>query len=396
MNPLYLHGVRLLDRPSPAPDTAVLIQNGQIVALGSTAELPCPADAEPFEAAGLWLAPGFIDLQVNGAFGLDFTTAPETIWEVGAGLLRYGVTAFLPTIVTSPLETVAAAQRVLRAGPPPGYVGAEPLGLHLEGPFLNPAKRGAHDPALMRLPTLDDVADWSPEQGVRLVTLAPELPGALAVVEALCGRGVLVSAGHSAATYEQARAALQAGVRYGTHLFNAMSALDHRAPGLPGALLTDPNAIAGVIADGIHFHPALADLIWRAKGPAQVNLVSEAMAALGRPPGRYQLGQLEVLVDETSARLSDGRLAGSILSLDQAVRNWVKFTNCSPAEAVAAATSVPAQALLLKTHGPLRVGSPANLALLTADLHIAATVIGGKIAWRAAETLVPPPLTLPS
>src|SRR5262249_21722540 len=154
--------------------------------------------------------------------------------------------------------------------------------------------------------------------GVRLVTLAPERPGALEVVRALRERGVLVSAGHSMADYDQARAALDAGVCYGTHLFNAMPALDHRAPGLAGALLTDERAVAGLIPDGIHVHPAVIQLIWRSKGPAQVNLVSDAMAALGNPPGRYRLGAFEVIVDQTSARLSDGRLAGSISSLDQA------------------------------------------------------------------------------
>jgi N-acetylglucosamine-6-phosphate deacetylase len=393
MNQLYLHSVNLHGMNMPgqagaAPEQAALIERGRIIALGPAAELPCPPGAEPFDGAGLTLAPGYIDLQVNGAFGLDFTAAPQTIWEVGAALPRYGVTAFLPTIVTSPLETIAAAQKVLRAGPPPGYLGAEAIGLHLEGPFLNPAKRGAHDPALMRLPRLEDVADWSPEQGVRLVTLAPELPDALDVVQALCRRGVLVSAGHSMADYEQARAGLRAGVRYGTHLFNAMPPLDHRAPGLPGALLTDRQAIVGVIPDGIHFHPALADLIWRAKGPGQVNLVSDAMAALGRPPGRYVLGQLEVFVDETSARLSDGRLAGSILSLDQAVRNWLAFTRCSVAEALATVTSIPAGALRLRDQGTLQTGSAANLVLLTPDLRLAATIIGGRVAWRApAATL---------
>ena len=171
---LYIHSARVLDGSA---DTAVLLEGDKILAIGPVDEVLCPSGAERLDAAGRLLAPGFIDLQINGAFGLDFTAAPETIWEVGARLSQYGVTAFLPTIITSPLATVAAAQRVLQAGPPPGYAGATPLGLHLEGPFLNPAKRGAHDAALMRHPTLADIADWSPAQGVRLVTLAPELPG---------------------------------------------------------------------------------------------------------------------------------------------------------------------------------------------------------------------------
>lgn len=380
---LYVHGARLLDHPSRPHEGAVLVEHDRIVAIGNARELPCPPDAERLDGAGHLLAPGFIDLQLNGAFGLDFTAAPDTIWDVGARLPRYGVTAFLPTIITSPLTTVAEARRVLQAGPPPGYRGAEPLGLHLEGPFLNPVKRGAHDPALMRLPALADVSDWSPAQGVRLVTLAPELPGALEVIRTLCQHGVIVSAGHSMANYDEARAGLQAGIGYGTHVFNAMPALEHRAPGLAGALLTDRGAIIGVIADGIHLHPAVVDLIWRSKGPAQVNLVTDAMAALGNSPGRYVLGAFEVLVDATSARLNDGRLAGSILSLDQAIRNLIAYTGCAPDEAVATVTAVPSRALRLADRGQIRVGQKADLTLLTPDLRVVATIVSGQVVWPA-------------
>jgi N-acetylglucosamine-6-phosphate deacetylase len=364
----------------------VLIEDARIAAVGDARTIPCPPDAQRIDGTGRLLAPGFIDLQVNGAFGLDFTAAPETIWAVGAQLPRYGVTAFLPTIVTSPLATVAAAQRVWQAGPPPGYRGAAALGLHLEGPFLNPGKRGAHDPALMRLPTLAAVADWSPERGVRMVTLAPELPGALPVIAALVQRGVLVSAGHSLATYDEARAGLAAGIGYGTHLFNAMPALDHRAPGLPGALLTDRHALVGIIPDGVHLHPAVVDLIWRSKGPTQVSLVTDCMAALGQPPGRYVLGNMEVFVDATSARLSDGRLAGSILNLDLALRNLVASTGCAPAEALGTVTAVPAQALRLTDRGCLRPGQIADCVLLTPDLHVAATIIAGQTCWLAPKS----------
>jgi N-acetylglucosamine-6-phosphate deacetylase len=380
---LYIHRVRPLDNQPEASDLAVLLGDGKILAIGPADEVPCPPETDRMDASGLLLSPGFIDLQLNGAFGLDFTAAPETIWEVGSELPIYGVTAFLPTIITSSPETVATAQKVLQAGPPQDYTGAMPLGLHLEGPFLNPAKRGAHDASLMRHPTLKEVADWSPAQGVRLVTLAPELPGALEVIRALCEQGVLVSAGHSMADFDRARAGLQAGVGYGTHIFNAMPALDHRAPGLAAALLADRQAVVGVIADGIHLHPVVVQLIWHIKGPGLVNLVTDAMAALGNPPGRYRLGGFEVLVDETSARLNDGRLAGSILSLDQAVRNLISYTNCTPAEAIPTVTRVPARALRLADRGSLRVGMRADLTLLTGDLRVAATIVGGRLAWQA-------------
>jgi N-acetylglucosamine-6-phosphate deacetylase len=203
------------------------------------------------------------------------------------------------------------------------------------------------------------------------------------VTRALCERGVLVSAGHSLADYDQARAGLLAGVGYGTHVFNAMPTLEQRAPGLAGALLTDRQAIVGVIADGVHLHPAVVELIWRSKGLEHVNLVTDAMAALGMPPGRYQLGSFEVLVDRDSARLNDGRLAGSVLSLDQAVRNLIAYTGCTPPEAVATVTRVPARALHLRDRGRIRVGMQADLTLLTGDLRVAATIVSGQVAWRA-------------
>jgi N-acetylglucosamine-6-phosphate deacetylase len=379
---LYINPASMLTGASVLTDSAVLIEGEQIVAAGSAGEVPCPPEARRLAADGLLLAPGFIDLQLNGAFGHDFTSDPSAIWEVAAHLPRYGVTAFLPTIITSPPETIAAAQKGLREGPPTGFVGAVPLGLHLEGPFLNPEKRGAHNPAYLRLPDLSSVEGWSPERGVRLVTLAPELPGALDIIRALRAHGVVVGASHSMATAEEGQAAIEAGVTYGTHLFNTMPPLDHREPGLAGALLADPRITAGVIADGVHLHPQVVALIWQVKGAAGVSLVTDAMAALGMPSGSYKLGDREVTVDGTTARLADGRLAGSVLSLDQAVRNLTRFTGCEPGEAVSTVTSIPAALLgLASSHGRIARGSRADLVLLTPDLEVAATIVAGREAY---------------
>jgi N-acetylglucosamine-6-phosphate deacetylase len=379
---LYIKPASILTGTSVLADSAVLVEGEQIVAVGSAREVPCPPEARRLAADDLLLAPGFIDLQLNGAFGHDFTSDPSTIWEVAARLPRYGVTAFLPTIITSPPETVAAAQEVIRRGPPAGFVGAVPLGLHLEGPFLNPQKRGAHNPAYLRLPDLPSVARWSPESGVRLVTLAPELPGALDAIRALRARGVVVGASHSMATAEEGQAGIEAGVTYGTHLFNTMPPLDHREPGLAGALLADSSVTAGVIADGVHLHPQVVALIWQVKGRGNVSLVTDAMAALGISPGSYRLGDQEVTVDGTMARLPDGRLAGSVLSLDQAVRNLTRFTGCEPVEAISAVTSVPAALLgLASSHGRIAPGSRADLVLLTPDLQVVATVVAGREAY---------------
>ena len=385
---LYIHHATILTPTEQITAGALLLDGDHIVALGTGDATPCPPGAPTLDAGGLLLAPGFIDLQLNGAFGHDFTVAPATIWEVGAGLPRYGVTAFLPTIITAPLATVAAAQEVLLAGPPPGYRGAVPLGLHLEGPFLHPAARGAHNPDYLRAPDPALVTDWSPERGVRLVTLAPELPGALDVVAVLREQGVVVSAGHSRAGYAAGRAGFDAGIAYGTHLFNAMRPLDHREPGLPGALLTDPRPTVGLIADGIHVHPAVVALAWQATGPARLNLVTDAMAALGMLPGRYQLGDWQVQCDGAACRLANGRLAGSVLSLDQAVRNLIAFTGCDPAAALATVTTVPAALLGLDcTHGRITPGHVADLTLLTPDLQVAVTLVGGKVVYTAFGTM---------
>jgi N-acetylglucosamine-6-phosphate deacetylase len=335
------------------------------------------------DATGLYLAPGFVDLQINGAFGHDFTVEPDSIWPVAAQLPRYGVTAFLPTVITSPLETIGSAQDVVTAQPATGLSGAKPLGLHVEGPFLNPERKGAHNPAHLRLPDLEIVDDWSPESGVLLVTLAPELPGALDLVATLVQRGVLVSAGHSASSLEQAQAGFTAGIRYGTHLFNAMPPLHHRKPGLVGALLTDGRPTAGIIADGIHCHPSMVALAWQSLGSARLNLVTDAMAALGMPPGRHRLAGFDVEVDSTSARLADGTLAGSVLSLDTALRNLVAFTGCSLEEALPTITTTPAQILGLgATRGRIAPGYLADLVLLTPELQAQITIAEGKEVYR--------------
>jgi N-acetylglucosamine-6-phosphate deacetylase len=382
--PLYIHHATILTPEQRLENGALLTDGPHIVEVGSVEEVSCPTTAQTIDATGLLLVPGFIDLQVNGAFGHDFTADPASIWAVAAGLPRYGVTAFLPTIVTSPLKRIAAAQEVLAQGAPAGQNGATPLGLHIEGPFLNPAKKGAHNPAYLSLPNLEAVANWSPEQGVRLVTLAPELPGALEVIAALVKQGVVVSAGHSLASYAEAQAGFGAGITYGTHLFNAMPPLKHREPGLIGALLDETRTRVGLIPDGVHVHPAVVSLIWKATGPERLTLVSDAIAAMGMPPGRYHIAGLEVIVDETTSRLVNGTLAGSILPLDAALRNLIAFSGCSLAAALSTVTTTPAALLgLAHQKGQIAPGFGADLALLTPDLRVAMTIVGGQLAYSS-------------
>ena len=286
-----------------------------------------------------------IDLQVNGAGGHDLTEEPERVWDVAAVLPRYGVTAFLPTLVDPAWSIVHRARAALAAGPPPGFDGATPLGWHIEGPFLAPSRAGAHDPGRFLTPSIEPVADWSPATGIRMVTLAPELPGALDVVRALVANGVIVSAGHSAATWAQAQAGFDAGIRSVTHLFNAMAKLNHREPGLPGAALADDRVTIGLIPDGLHVHPGLVGLVRRTVGPERLAVVTDAIAALGMAPGEHRLAGRDVIVDATSCRLPDGTLAGSLLGLDTAVQNLAEFAGCSIEDARLAATVVPARLL---------------------------------------------------
>ena len=345
-----------------------------------------PCSAHVLDAAGLLVVPGFVDVQCNGAVGVDITADPERLWEVAAALPRWGVTSWLPTVVTAPPAIRARALATLRSGPPDGPDGvrpfAMPLGLHLEGPFLAPERRGAHPAEHLLAPDPSLVAGegWSRQSGVALVTLAPELPRALDVVRELVAAGVVVSAGHSSASAEEATAAIDAGVRAVTHLFNAMGPLHHRDPGLAGVALSDERVRVGAIADGIHLHPATVALAARALGD-RLCLVTDAVAALGMPAGRVPLGVLEAFATEDGVRLADGTLAGSDLSLDRAVRNLVAFAGVSLPEAVAAATMAPAALLGLGDRGVIRTGAVADLTLLDTGGAVVATVVGGRVAF---------------
>jgi N-acetylglucosamine-6-phosphate deacetylase len=288
---------------------------------------------------------GLIELQVNGAGGFDLTENPESVWQVGSVLRRFGVDAFLPTLVSPSWAIVDRARAAWAAGVPVGYAGATPLGWHVEGPFIAPTRSGAHDPARLQTPDARVVADWAPASGIRMVTLAPELPGALEVVESLVRSGVVVSAGHSAATFEQGIAGFDAGIRSVTHLFNAMAPLDHREPGLAGAALADARVTIGIIPDGLHVHPAIVGIVRRAVGADRLAIVTDAIAALGMSPGQYRLAGRDLTFDGSSARLSGGGLGGSVIGLDEAVRNLAAFAGVPLADAALAATIVPARLL---------------------------------------------------
>ncbi len=377
--PLVVRGARVLT-PAGLETTDLTVDRSGIVGLASGEVAGNMIDAD-----GLLVAPGFVDLQINGGFGYDFTTQPEHIWTVGTRLPAHGVTAFLPTIVSGSTTQVDAARAVLAGGPPPGYRGAVPLGLHLEGPMIRPEYRGTHPVEALSPPALGRVEGWSPAGGVRMVTIAPELDGAAAVIAELVVRGVVVSLGHSGAGYEQALSAIETGARFGTHLFNAMTGLHHRSPGLVGALLDSPQMVVGLIVDGIHLHPAAVRVAWRVKGPEGVALVTDAMAAMGMGRGSFRIGSVQVTVGDDGPRNPDGRLAGSDLTLDRAVRNLIAFTGCPVTDALTTVTLTPARLLGDHRRGVIASGARSDLVLLDDQLVVRATIVGGEPVYRAAS-----------
>ncbi len=353
------------------PSGTLVLEDGVIAAID---DRPCDIDA-----AGGWIVPGFIDLQINGAHGVDVTTQPARIADLAAELPRYGVTAFLPTVITCAPSGRAAALAAWAArddGP-----GAVPLGLHLEGPMLAPVRRGAHPAEHLLAPDARVVDGWSRAAGVAIATIAPELPGALDVIEALTARGVVVSIGHTDCSADEFTAGRAAGARYVTHLFNAMRPFAPRDPGPIGAALADDAVVAGLICDGVHVDPVAVRMAWRALGPRRLSLVTDAVAALGASGGR--LGGNALAVTGGAVRNAAGVLAGSVLSLDQAVRNLVAFTGCSVPDAVAPVTSTPADLLGLGDRGRLAVGARADVTVLDRELRVTATIVGGEVAWRS-------------
>lgn len=285
--------------------------------------------------------PGLVDAQVNGAAGIDLTAEPTRLWEVAGALPAYGVVAFVPTVITSDPAARAAALATLAAGPPAGWEGAEPLGLHFEGPMIAPTRKGAHPEHWLRRPSLDLVDGWSREEGVLMATIAPELPGALDVIATLVDRGVVVSIGHTAATTAEVAAAVEAGARCITHLGNAMPQLLPREPGPVGTALGGDDLVAGLIVDGHHLDPLFVRAAWRALGPSRFLSVSDTTAALGLPDGPTRLGDQDVIVSAGTVRLHDGTLAGSAASLLDCLRVLIAQTGCSVEDAVATATTTP-------------------------------------------------------
>jgi N-acetylglucosamine-6-phosphate deacetylase len=387
-----LAGELLITAPRVVPGTGeptilepgyVLVTDGRVAEVGRGTP---PRRPDLVLGTG-YLVPGLIDLQVNGCFGVNLADVEPAGWALVARRLpETGITAFLPTFVTAPVAEMSHALRcasVLVADPP---AGARVLGVHMEGPFLAPTWAGAHRREWMVTPTQATVANLlaAGAGALRVVTLAPEVEGGLAAVAALASAGVVVSVGHSDATARQVAAAADAGARMVTHLFNAQRPLHHREPGVVGQALADPRLTSGLIADLTHVATAPCAIAFAA-APGRICLVTDASAAAGMAPGRYRLGGKLVEVrpgDGQAPRLADGTLAGSVLRMDRAVANAVA-AGVGLAEAVAAATRVPADVLGRPDLGRLSPRAAADLVWLDDDLRAQATWVAGERVYPA-------------
>jgi N-acetylglucosamine-6-phosphate deacetylase len=375
---LLVRGGDVVAVPGRPPQHADLrIRGGRVVEVGPGLR----PDGEPeVDAAGALVTPGLVDLQVNGAGGVDLTADPAALPAVSGALARHGVTTFLPTLVTCDAEARTTALAVARTGLP----GARAPGWHVEGPMLHPDSRGAHDPRWLRPPSPALVAGWSPDAGVVMVTLAPELPGALEVVRLLADRGVVVSVGHTRASAADVADAVAAGARAATHLFNAMPSLHHRDPGPVGAVLGGDDLVAGVIVDGHHVHDLVVAAAWRVLGPDRLLAVSDTTAALDLAPGPAALGGRAVVVGtDRSVRLRDdpGVLAGSGAGLDDCLWRLADATAGPVWQVLPAATSVPARILGDAGLGVLTPGARGDL-VVWRERRVAVTVVAGGVVAR--------------
>lgn len=353
---------------------SVCIEGGLISSIA-----PCKQE----QAQDGYLLPGFIDLHIHGIQGVDMMQGEDAVLKMSQALPQYGVTGFLPTTMNAGIDETRLA--VAGSNAAMGREsGAKILGIHLEGPFLSGAHPGVQAVSANMPPSLEAFHQIAGgyEKSIRLVTLAPELDGALSLIRALHQMGIAVSAGHSGASYEQMLSAVDAGLSQVTHLFNGMNPLHHRNPGVPGAALSMDQIKAQVIADFIHLHPAVVKLACRAKGPDGVLLITDAMAACGMGDGEYSLGNQRVFVKDGTARIAAGNLAGSTLTLDRAVRNLVSI-GIPLEDACTMASQTPARAGNLQGIGSIAVGQAADLAILNDQLFVQQTYIDGKLVFQA-------------
>jgi N-acetylglucosamine-6-phosphate deacetylase len=377
MSTILLHAARALTPATEILGAGILIRDGVIEAIGARQDMRLPSGAAEISASSQTAIPGFIDVHIHGAGGHDVMEGTEQAMSAVAGTLaRHGTTSFVATTVTaSPDDTCRGVEGIAR------YIAhqfaalqpkAEVLGVHYEGPFISKVRRGVHPAEWIQLPSADLLQRFlrAAAGNARILTIAPELLGAVPCMKAARDAGVVVAMGHTDATYEQARAGIAQGARHAVHVYNAMRPFSHRDSGVIGAVLTSPDVTAELIADGVHVEEAAMRILLQAKGAGRVILISDGLSATGMPDGKYMLGKLEITVSGGVCRNAEGKLAGSTLTLDRALRNVVAL-GIPLQDAVRMLTENPAKLLGIEfKKGALRTGADADIVLLDENLQV--------------------------
>jgi len=365
----------------------VVIRGNRVEAAGAESDVRPPDGATRVALPDFTLVPGFIEPHVHGAGGFDVMHATwETMTVICRKLASHGTTSFLPTTVSAPSDVLTPTVERLSALIGTEFEGATPLGIHLEGPFISMQKRGTHRQASLHKPDVALLSKWIrlSKGRIKLLTMAPELDGATAVAQRAQQSHLIVGMGHSDASFLEATEAADNGVHYAVHTFNAMRQLSHRDSGIVGAVLSDDRIFAEIIADGIHVAPEIVRIFARAKGPGRIILATDAISATGMPDGSYALGKHHVDVVGGVCRDLEGRLAGSTLTQDQALRNLMQWTGMRLDDALLAVTANPAEALQLEGRGRIEAGAFADFTLLDENLQVARTYVSGALVFERA------------
>lgn len=368
--------------PDHIVEKGVLVMEGEtIIYVGEGNGYDASIANEVVDYSDCYICPGFIDIHVHGNAGHDVMDGTEeAIEEISRSLLRFGVTGFLPTTMTAPMGDIQRVLANIHQAKSRQCKGAQILGVHLEGPWISEVFKGAQNASYISQPTSDEVSqvlDWLGDLSC-IVTIAPEIPGAIDAIKTLTSHGIICSIGHTNATYEEVSTAVKNGASHFTHAFNAMRGLHHREPGVVGALMGMKQMSCDVIADLVHTHASILDVLYQLKGREKLLLISDGMRAVGLPDGEYSLGGQTVIVQQCIARLADSTLAGSTLSLQKAVHNMVDCIGLPLTDAVYMAATAPASKLgISHIKGSLAVGKDADVAVLSSDFRVVETIVKG-------------------
>lgn len=377
-----LKGGKIITPDTTLENKSLIIKDRSITGIQSGDIDPSPGD-RVIDARGYWISPGLIDVHVHGAMGFDTMDAtPEALHTMGSFFAKHGVTSYLPTTMTETREAILKSITNV-ANCVQSDEAAQHLGVHVEGPYFNPDHKGAQPEHNLRDADPSEYESWLDTGVVKLVSIAPERTGSMAFIDRGIAGGVEFSVAHSGASYERVIESADHGLRQATHTFNGMLGLHHRLPGTVGAVLTDDRIYAQVICDGVHVHPAVIDLIVRAKGSHRTILITDAIMATGLTDGEYELGGEKIVVKEGISRTVAGSLAGSTLTLDAAIRNMIAFTPLSFEEVLPMATSVPAKAMKwYGKKGVIRPGADADITIFDHDLNVRLTMAAGRIIYQ--------------